>query len=227
MATHHPKSESKGTQSQKSAAPTEAGAPQKQAQGLERAAQLPIRHPFPRGRFGALRRLLQPQRPAYGLAFPERFEDPFMMMRDMREEMDRMLEGMDSILAESGAPFGERLFSPQIEVSERNGMFVVRADLPGLKREDIDVEVTDDAISLSGERKSESSEEREGYYRSERSYGRFERVIPLPEGCDTQHAQASFENGVLEVTLKAPESRSRGRKVEIQDKSASTGGPVH
>ena len=150
------------------------------------------------------------------------------MMRDLRDEMDRMLEGMDQLIESPrlGLQQGE-VFWPQIELSRKDDAFVVRADLPGIQKEDVHVEVTEDALRLEGERRSESREERSGFFHSERSYGRFERLIPLPEGCDTKDVRATFDNGVLEVTLKAPQGRSSARRVEIQDKGSQPGGPVH
>ena len=109
-------------------------------------------------------------------------------------------------------------FSPQIEVFQRGNDLVVRADLPGLKKEDVNVEIRDDAVILQGERKDEKEEEREGWYRSERTYGSFYRAIPLPEGAIADSAKATFKNGVLEVTVQAPpHEANRGRKVDIRE----------
>src|SRR4030095_3006522 len=94
-------------------------------------------------------------------------------------------------------------FSPQVDIFERNGKLVVRADLPGMTKDDITVEVTDDAVVMDGESRYEHEEKETGIYRSERSYGRFHREIPLPEGVKTENATATFKNGVLEVTLDA------------------------
>jgi len=78
------------------------------------------------------------------------------------------------------------------------------------------VEIGDDQVSIRGERKHERQEEREGYYRSERSYGSFHRTIPLPEGTITDSAKANFNNGVLEIVVQAPPREvSRGRRIEI------------
>ena len=94
----------------------------------------------------------------------------------------------------------------------------VKADLPGLKKEDVKIDITDDAITIQGERRSEHQEEREGVYRSERSYGSFYRVVPLPEGAMTDQAKATFNNGVLEITMPAPpEQVTRGRRLEISE----------
>ena len=80
------------------------------------------------------------------------------------------------------------------------------------------VEINDDVLTLSGERKQESKEEREGYFRSERSYGKFTRTIPLPEGISADTAKASFNNGVLEIEMNAPKQKTTtGRRIEIQD----------
>jgi HSP20 family protein len=92
----------------------------------------------------------------------------------------------------------------------------VRADLPGLKKEDVNIELTDDSLAIEGERREEREEDREGYYRSERTYGSFHRVVPLPEGAIPETAKATFNNGVLEVVLQAPPREvSRKRRVEI------------
>jgi HSP20 family protein len=89
-------------------------------------------------------------------------------------------------------------------------------DLPGLDKDDVKVEVGDGAITIQGERRREHEEEREGFYRSERSYGSFSRMVPLPEGAITDQAKATFRHGVLEITMPAPPDQvTRGRKLEI------------
>ena len=118
---------------------------------------------------------------------------------------------------------GGGLWTPQIETFQRGNEFVVRADLPGLSRDDVKVDVTDDSITLQGERREEHEEDREGYYRSERTYGSFYRVVPLPEGALTDSAKAQFNNGVLEIVLQAPPKEiSRGRRLEISETANST-----
>ncbi len=115
------------------------------------------------------------------------------------------------------------LWTPQIETFQRGDQFVVRADLPGLKKEDVDIELTEDSLTIEGERREEREEDREGYYRSERSYGSFYRIVPLPEGAITESAKATFNNGVLEVTIQAPPKEvSRKRRLEITDPAEST-----
>ena len=100
----------------------------------------------------------------------------------------------------------------------------MRADLPGLKKEDVQVDVTENAITIHGERREEHQDEREGYFHSEREYGQFYRTIPLPEGVITDSAQASFKNGVLEISMQAPPAEAtRGRRIEIKDAGESGG----
>lgn len=157
---------------------------------------------------------------------------PFSFMRRFSEEMDRLFEDFgfgrgwlapsferDFFPAGFG-DFGQTAWSPQVEVFEREGQLVVRADLPGLTKDDVKVEVADGAINISGERRSEHEEKREGFYRSERSYGSFYRQIPLPEGVNADDAQATFNNGVLEISMQAPQRESRSRRLEIKDGGA-------
>lgn len=160
-----------------------------------------------------------------GNFFPFPGFTPFNFMRRFTDDMEKMFDDFNGFAlmprfdAELGFPRAAELektfWAPQIEVTENDGQLKVRADLPGLKKEDIDIELRDDSIIISGERKQESKEEREGYFRSERSYGSFYRSIPLPEGADRDKATASFENGVLEVAVAVPAVEQKGRKLEI------------
>jgi HSP20 family protein len=129
-------------------------------------------------------------------------------MRYLSHEMDRMFAG------ESGRS-GENWW-PSVEVVERDGNMVVRADLPGIKQEDVKVEVTDGDLQIRGERRREHEERGRGYYRSERAYGTFSRCIPLPEGAQTDKARAQFNNGVLEVSVPVPEHASKARQIPIE-----------
>jgi HSP20 family protein len=157
---------------------------------------------------------------------------PFALMQRMSEDMNRLfgqfglgrpglapLPAFGALLDDdlwgdtSGlARTGQALWSPQVELFERGDQLVVRADLPGVKREDLQVEVQDDALILSGERREEREESRGGVRRTERSYGRFHRTIPLPEGMDPEQCEASFKDGVLEVTLAVPKQDQRQPK---------------
>ena len=162
---------------------------------------------------------------------------PFSIMRRISDEMDRFFEnfGMGRSLmsgAESGQ-WGEQgyggrnmpsMWSPHVEVCERNGKLLIQADLPGLKRDDINVRVEQDAVIIQGQRQQQQTSNQSGYYRSERSYGSFYRTIPLPEGVNAESASATFRDGVLEIELDAPRQQQRGRTLEIRD---STGGGTH
>jgi HSP20 family protein len=86
------------------------------------------------------------------------------------------------------------------------GKFRLLAELPGLKPEDVKVAVTEDAVTIEGERKYEKEEKREGFYHNERSYGRFYRSVPLPKGADAEKVSAAFNNGVLEETIPVPDA---------------------
>jgi HSP20 family protein len=135
---------------------------------------------------------------------------PFAMLQRFADEMDRFFEDFGG-----GRRGGfSRAWVPDVEAFQRNNELVIRADLPGLKKDEVSVEVTDNAVVLHGERRQEHEEDREGLYRSERVYGSFYRAIPLPEGAMTDQAKANFRDGVLEITMPAP-PQSRGRRLEI------------
>ena len=102
-----------------------------------------------------------------------------------------------------------------MDLVETDEHFVLKADLPGLAEGDVSIEVEDDVLTVSGERKAEHEDKREGYVRVERSYGAFRRSLTLPEGIDPEAVTASFDNGVLEVRIPKPEER-KPRRVAIQ-----------
>jgi HSP20 family protein len=113
---------------------------------------------------------------------------------------------------------GAERWAPQIDVKQEGDELVVRADLPGMKSEDVNVNVTEDVMTLSGERKEERETERGGVYHTERSYGSFFRTIPLPQGAIVDQAKATFKNGVLEIRMPAPpEQVTRGRQLRIEE----------
>jgi HSP20 family protein len=130
----------------------------------------------------------------------------------LRDEMDRMFEGLP-LARTAFAPWRAELsFVPPLEIVEKNHALVVKADLPGLKKEDVKVELVPEGITITGERKEEKEEKKEGYFRTERLYGSFERFVPLPEGALLDKAVALFKDGVLEVTVPlgaAPKPESK------------------
>ena len=108
---------------------------------------------------------------------------------------------------------------------ERDNRLVAKVDLPGVKKEDVTVQVTDGHLVLSGERKQEKEEEKDNVYRTEREYGSFYRAVPLPEGVKLEDVKATFADGVLEVSVPLPaRAEPTVRKVEIQEpaKAATT-----
>ena len=160
------------------------------------------------------------------LARRTEMENPFQMMRRFTKEMERLFEdfqgfGFRNSFKTEFAPFSTEFdkveWLPQIEVLQNNDQFTVRADLPGLAKEDVKVEVTKELLTLSGERKEEKEEQGESLFRSERKYGSFYRQIPLPEGAKVDNAVATFHNGVLEVTMPTPKMETSTRKLEIKE----------
>jgi HSP20 family protein len=144
---------------------------------------------------------------------------PFRALQRLADEMDRMFDDFGFArrpTAPLWTPAGADAWAPQVEVFQKDNELTIKADLPGLKKDEVSVEVTDSAVTIHGERKREHKEEREGYYRSERSYGSFYRVIPLPEGAISDQAKAQFRDGVLEITMAAPPA-SKGRRLEITE----------
>lgn len=154
--------------------------------------------------------------------------NPLAFMRRFAGEMDHLFEeyglrmpsffgrGREMLLRETGLIPAE--WSPRVDVSEKEGKFVVRADLPGLSKDDVQVELTGDMLAIRGKRKHEKSEERKGYSYSECSYGSFYRAVPLPEGVDSSKATAEFQNGVLEVVMPSQHrTEAQPRRLEIRE----------
>lgn len=134
--------------------------------------------------------------------------NPFALMREFTKDMDRAL----STAWDEGAP---QVWRPAIEVKKVDNDIVVTAELPGIRTEDVKVEVTDEALTIQGERKEEKKEEKEGFHRSERSYGRFYRSIPLPEGAKTDQIKAEMANGVLEIKVPVAETKRQSRQIPV------------
>ena len=117
----------------------------------------------------------------------------------------------------------EGAWNPEIEVFKKDNRLVTRIDLPGLKKEEVKVEVTDGHLAISGERKREEEEKNEQFYRCEREYGSFYRAVPLPEGVKLEDVKATFADGVLEVSVPLPaKPEAKVRKVEIEDAKKAT-----
>jgi HSP20 family protein len=129
--------------------------------------------------------------------------NPFGLLRQMTKEFDRMFdEGAFRV------PFIDKVakteWTPGIDVFEKDNKLVTKIDLPGMKKEDIRIEVADGYLAISGERKTEAEEKKDNYYRCEREYGSFYRSVPLPEGATAENIKATFAEGVLEVSVPLP-----------------------
>jgi len=151
--------------------------------------------------------------------------DPFERLQELQDEMARLWS--DSwpfalrpltrpALREIALP---TTWAPRIDVYEQNGNLVIKADLPGAKPADVEVTLEDGDLIIKGERKDEREAKAEDYYRMERSYGSFYRRQPLPEGIKPEQIQATFADGVLEVTIPKPtEKKPAAQKIAITNK---------
>jgi HSP20 family protein len=151
---------------------------------------------------------------------------PFSLMRRLSEDMDRLFENFfprgtwASSRPSGGIDRWSAQWSPHIELYEKEGRLCVEAELPGLRKEDVNAQIEEDHIIISGERKQETQRNEGGAYWSERSYGSFYRAIPLPEGADAENANATFRDGVLRIEMPFKE-RQRGRKLTISEAGES------
>jgi HSP20 family protein len=149
-------------------------------------------------------------------------QGPLSLMRRFSEDMDRLFEGFfgPGLLGrDMFGSLGPATRWPELEVHQEGNRWVVQADLPGLRREDVNVEVREDQLVISGERVQKNESNEGGYYRTERSYGSFTRAIPLPEGANLESASAKFEHGVLRIELEVPEQQQRSRRIEVREGS--------
>ncbi len=142
------------------------------------------------------------------------------LMRSLGSELDQLFSEFGLRTRFPFAWFDEEAvvqpWAPVIEIEEKGTDFFVRAELPGLTKDNVTVNVTDQAIVIEGERKKEEVKEEKGYYRSERSYGTFRRVVALPETADPRSAVATFKDGILEIAVHLnPTPAPEMRRLEI------------
>jgi len=147
--------------------------------------------------------------------------DPFALLREMTGEFDRIF----------GAPSGGQLplvrnrelgelpdWTPQIDMFEKDNRLVARVDLPGMKKDDVKVDVSDGYLTIFGERKRETEEKKDRLYRTEREYGTFYRAIALPDGVKPEEVKATFAEGVLEISVPLPvRTDQRPHRIQIED----------
>jgi HSP20 family protein len=147
----------------------------------------------------------------FGRSYEDYSVSPFGLLRRMSEDMDRMFRpfrsqfGTDDLVG----------WSPSIEVFERDGKLIVHADLPGMSKDDVRIQVVNDQLVIEGERRREHEDDQGPIHRSERSYGSFVRSIALPEGANVDQARAEFNNGVLQISVPIPEAK-QARQIPIQ-----------
>jgi HSP20 family protein len=144
--------------------------------------------------------------------------EPVRELTSLQNEMNRLFNTFfDTPTGASNGGNGGSLrrWIPAMDLVETDDHFVLKADLPGLDESDVNIEVEDNVLTVSGERNAEHEDKREGYVRVERAYGSFRRSLTLPEGVNPEAVTASFEKGVLEVSIPKPEER-KPRKVAIQ-----------
>ena len=148
--------------------------------------------------------------------------DPSGELSSLQSEVNRLFNAFFDVPASGGANgTGLRRWVPAMDLAETDDHFVLRADLPGLSQDDVNIELEDRVLTVSGERQAEHDDRGEGYYRVERAFGSFSRSLTLPEGIDPEGVEASFDRGVLEVRIPKPEER-KPRKVAINVGSQKT-----
>jgi HSP20 family protein len=145
-------------------------------------------------------------------------QSPFGLLRQMTSELDRMFDDPWSFRWPAIHLPKEAMWAPKVDIVEKDNRLITRVDLPGVKKEDVSVEVSDGQLVLSGERKNESEETKNNVYRAECNYGSFYRAVPLPDGVKPDDVQATFANGVLEVSVPLPvKPAANGKKIEVKD----------
>lgn len=144
-------------------------------------------------------------------------DHPFYgLQQDVNRMFDDFFRGFDV------GPFGGSVdrfgvFSPSIDIREDDKEINVKAELPGLEEKDVEVLLTDNSLTIKGEKREDKEDKGKNYYRMERSYGSFRRAIALPQGLDADKAVASFKNGVLSISLPKTEDKSqKARKINIK-----------
>jgi HSP20 family protein len=140
--------------------------------------------------------------------------EPLRELASIQNEMNRLFGTVFEPAQGANGGGALRRWMPAMDLVETEDQFVLRADLPGLGEEDVSIEVEDGVLTVSGERRAEHEQSKEGYHRVERAFGAFSRSLTLPEGVDAESVAASFDRGVLEIRIPKPEQR-KPRKISI------------
>jgi HSP20 family protein len=141
----------------------------------------------------------------------ELLTNAFPVLRQFAEELDRS--------------FIKHIWAPALEVTEKEGVFNAKLELPGIAKEDLKVEVTEDALIVTGERKLQKEEKGENFFRSERYYGKFHREIALPKDAKIGDVKAELTNGVLSISVPVPETKDKVRIIPVTEGSTQSAHP--
>jgi len=140
----------------------------------------------------------------------------YSLQKEMNGLFDDFFQGFD-VAPRSLYSRGMKNFTPSLDVKETDKEFIIKAELPGVDEKDVEVTVTDDAVTIRGEKKEEKEDKGKNYYYMERSYGFFNRTIPLAAGAESGKAEASFKNGILNIKVPKSETvKAKGTKVPIK-----------
>jgi HSP20 family protein len=152
----------------------------------------------------------------FGSDFIPPFDTPFGTIQRLQEDMSQLVDGL--LQRTTDIPVWQTtdipVWQPAVDLYEEGNQWVVKADIPGVEPDDIDLQVTADGLKIAAETTSEQHSEDRGYYRTERRFGSLRRFIPLPAEVDPEQVNANFRNGVLEVRL--PKSEHSTRRIPVQ-----------
>lgn len=137
---------------------------------------------------------------------------PWAPIRDLEDGLNRFLGEVGKDVG-----IGERDWTPALDVRETDSEYVIEADIPGMDKDDIHLEVIEDTLTVKGERKQVEETDKENYHRVERRYGSFYRTVQIPGGFDAEKIKADFKNGVLSVHLPKPEE-TKAKRIEVAGK---------
>ncbi|MBI3989595.1 MAG: Hsp20/alpha crystallin family protein [candidate division NC10 bacterium] len=139
--------------------------------------------------------------------------DPFADLFDFRREMDRL---MDTFFGRTSTGLAQAAWAPAVDIYETKDALVVKAELPGVKPEEVEISIVGNTLTLKGERKQEAEVNEQGYYRLERSYGSFQRALELPSVVDANTVKATYKDGLLEIKLPKKEgAKPKEIKIEV------------
>jgi HSP20 family protein len=135
--------------------------------------------------------------------------EPAALLRRMFHDLDPWVEPRGFFPSVLRKTLAEQPWIPTLELTERDHMLLIKVDLPGMNKDNINVNFTDDGLVIEGERTQEVESKKDEWFTTERTYGHFRRVVPLPAGVNYKEVKATFRNGVLEVTVPVPAAEAR------------------